>query len=453
MSESRKAAIVHYRSGRTDGVSLEIEKRRVVLNDLGCEVRVVSGPVQERSDFVIDELEFSRPDIVEIKENSFKYFRKDSLTPSELLSRIQAVAERIRDAFLRYHAREKFDLLLLHNIFSHGRHIAAASAFADIARTLGLPVIATHHDYYWEREEYREPTSDALAEHLGEYVPPNLPNITHVSINSLAQARLRELRNIDSALVPDVLDFSPAPWREDAFNSDLPDALGLHRNDLIVLQATRIVGRKNIETAIALVKRLRERQTELRGKTLYNGRILDKTSDIVLVLAGYAEEASRPYLERLKKEIAGAGIRAVLAHDRIRAARQPGERKIYSLWDAYVHADLVTYPSFTEGWGNQFIEAVFARKPVVAFEYPVFRADIKPEGYFFISLGNRIERCDTTGLTVMPEDAMSRAVEQTLTTLTSERTTQELENNFRLGRRYHDLTVLRHFLAQALLCC
>lgn len=32
----------------------------------------------------------------------------------------------------------------------------------------------------------------------------------------------------------------------------------------------------------------------------------------------------------------------------------------------------MTYPSLREGWGNQFIEAVFAKLPVVLLEYPVW---------------------------------------------------------------------------------
>ena len=38
----KKIAIVHYRVGRTDGVSLEIEKRKAILEELGHEVKHIS---------------------------------------------------------------------------------------------------------------------------------------------------------------------------------------------------------------------------------------------------------------------------------------------------------------------------------------------------------------------------------------------------------------------------
>ncbi len=41
------------------------------------------------------------------------------------------------------------------------------------------------------------------------------------------------------------------------------------------------------------------------------------------------------------------------------------------------------------GFGNAFVEAVFAKKPIAVFEYPVFKADIKKEGYKTISFGDK----------------------------------------------------------------
>jgi len=45
--------------------------------------------------------------------------------------------------------------------------------------------------------------------------------------------------------------------------------------------------------------------------------------------------------------------------------------KKYSLWDCYAYSSVVLYPSLWEGFGNQFLEAVFAKKPIVSYEYPV----------------------------------------------------------------------------------
>ena len=39
-----------------------------------------------------------------------------------------------------------------------------------------------------------------------------------------------------------------------------------------------------------------------------------------------------------------------------------GKNKVYSLWDAYIYADFVTYPSLYEGFGNALLETIYFQK-------------------------------------------------------------------------------------------
>ncbi len=65
--------------------------------------------------------------------------------------------------------------------------------------------------------------------------------------------------------------------------------------------------------------------------------------------------------------------------------------KVYSLWDAYPFANLVTYPSIYEGFGNALLEAVYFKRLVIVNRYPVYNADIKPLGFEFIELDGFID--------------------------------------------------------------
>jgi len=452
-AKNYKVGIVHYRVGKTDGVSLEIEKRKQVLEKMGCEVVLISGPVQHGADFILDELEFENPKIKEIKENSFAYFEKNTITPEKLLRKINHIAHTIEKKFLDYFYKQEFDLLLIHNVFSLGLHLPAAQAFYNIARKTGIPIIATHHDYYWERERFKKPANNLIIRFLSKYIPPCLENVTHVCINSLAQNDLVEKRGIDSYVLPDVFDFEQSLWKKDSYNIDFYKRIGVKENDIIVLQATRIVERKGIELAIQFVKELNINKHRLIGKKLYNGKIVTKESDIVLVFAGYPENFALPYLQKLKMEITNTQIQARFIYDMIDAQRLYNKitgKKIYSLWDAYVFADIVTYPSLWEGWGNQFIEAIFAKKPIVVFEYPVFTVDIKKEGYSVISLGSIITGKKVQGLVQVSQEKLESACTQAIEILISKSTPKILENNFSLGQQYHGYHVLEKFLGRQL---
>ncbi len=96
-----------------------------------------------------------------------------------------------------------------------------------------------------------------------------------------------------------------------------------------------------------------------------------------------------------------------MAHSR---GLTPDGAKVYSLWDSYVLADVVTYPSTWEGWGNQYIEAVFAKLPVLIWEYPVWQTDLGPAGFEVVSLGRELTGKDAAGLvTVAPEKVLAAA--------------------------------------------
>ena len=58
----------------------------------------------------------------------------------------------------------------------------------------------------------------------------------------------------------------------------------------------------------------------------------------------------------------------------------PDGRKLFTVDDVYTQADLVTYPSTYEGFGNAFLEAIYFRRPIVCNRYSIYRTDIEPCG-------------------------------------------------------------------------
>ncbi|MDA3811536.1 MAG: hypothetical protein PF518_14555, partial [Spirochaetaceae bacterium] len=121
--ETKKVLICHYRVGWTDGVSLEIDKRANVLNELGWQVFLLAGTNSEGADYIVDELDFDLPEIRKITNNSFNKII-DYKNESELINHINDLADRIKVKLELILDKLKPDFILLHNIFSPGRHIA-----------------------------------------------------------------------------------------------------------------------------------------------------------------------------------------------------------------------------------------------------------------------------------------------------------------------------------------
>ncbi|MFQ5578577.1 MAG: glycosyltransferase, partial [Anaerolineae bacterium] len=373
--------IIHYQVGGTDGVSLEIDKWTQTLQAMGHTVHLCAGDLGVADGTLIEELYHHRPDARRLNLNTFHHWG-DYASEAEYRAKLYGLAEVIERRLDEFVRKKKIDCLIPQNVWSVAMNPAAAIAVARLARRLKLPTLAQHHDFYWERTGGVSLTCGAAIELADCYLPPRAPFFRHVVINSLAQHQLARRKGLDAPVVPNVFDFDAPPWQADAFNRDFRARLGLNDSDVLILQATRLVPRKGIELAIEFVAALNhpERRAKIQARGLYNGQLFTPQSRIVLVLAGYArDDLSGGYRHQLAQKIARMGIEARFIENIVAGERRRvGGQKIYSLWDTYVFADFVTYPSLWEGWGNQFLEALRAKLPVMVFEYPVFRADIKP---------------------------------------------------------------------------
>jgi len=444
--------IFHYQVGRTDGVSLEIDKWKRVLEEMGHTVHLCAGDLGTVEGTLIEEMYHHRSDAERLYYNTFGELRDypdDAVYRAELLGLADVIERKVRD----FVAEKGIDFLIPQNVWSVAASPPVAIALARVMRDLQLPALAHNHDFYWERTGGVALTCATAVELADKYLPPRDPLARHVVINSLAQRELAERKGIQATVVPNVFDFDAPPWQPDEYNQDFRARIGLRENDVFILQATRIVQRKGIELAVDFVKALDspERRARLKERGLYDGRSFDDDSRIVLVLAGYArDDVTGGYLSRLQQKIERAGIDTLFIEEMVGGRRQTRNgQKGYSLWDTYVFADFVTYPSLAEGWGNQFLEALRARLPLMLFEYPVYRADIKDKGFRVVSLGSVIQGRDDLGLVQIAPEVIEAAADQAVELLTDACLRQEtVEHNFQVGWQYYSLEALRGYLAQ-----
>jgi hypothetical protein len=95
----------------------------------------------------------------------------------------------------------------------------------------------------------------------------------------------------------------------------------------------------------------------------------------------------------------------------------PGDPQHVPFYSTYQTFDLVCYPSEHEGFGNQAIETVWARVPLVVLEYPVFQVFVRHHLRHNISLGQvdgLLRPAELNGLYKLPADVLERAVQQAI---------------------------------------
>lgn len=432
--KQKKILIVHFRVGKTDGVSLQIELYRQLLKSRGADVYLCAGPISEGADYVIEELEQQLdPQAFIIDEDAFGGL-KNFVSVSEFKRSFQKRQQQLMISFREVIEQLQPTNLIVSNIFSVGEGLYAAGALSQVLDRYQIPTIAINHDWYWEHDRYREPTCELVEKQLDQYFPPRRDYLRLACINSIAQKEVARRKNVTPQLVHDIHDFQQAHWKRKPNHNKIMAQHGVDQKRVVILQATRIVRRKNIEIAINLTRKINRKLKELSSPvTLYDGRKVEVHQEhpAVLVLAGYAEKRHRWYLEQLLEYAAEQEVKIAFVGERVGTDLE--------LSDVYPYADLITFPSFKEGFGNQFLEAVFAKKPVALFEYPVFKSDIKPRGFHYINLGDYIAGKTSDGLVQLPPAILEEASDEAINLLQNNPAYRKFtETNFQLGLdNYH----------------
>lgn len=420
-----RIGFVSTRLAGTDGVSLEATKWATIFQRLGHTSYYCAGELEPTcpAGLLLPEMHFTHPKVKWIHDHAFKRTR-----PSPgLRDEIESIASTLESGLYRFVDDYRIDVLVVENALAIPMNVPLGIALARLIEKTGLPTIAHHHDFYWERDRFL-PCS--IPEVLDTTFPPDLPSIQHVVINSLAQDSLRRRRGIDSEVVPNILDFSRAAPGINGFSRGLRRSLGLTHEHLLILQPTRVIRRKGIELSIELVRRLRMPHNK--------SRLLGK--EPVLLITHRARDEGIAYLRELRQAAQTADVPLLYEAARFaQHATRRNRKKIYSLWDAYTHADFVTYPSLYEGFGNALLEAIYFRLPVLVNRYSVYTADIAPLGFDLIEIDGSIT-----------EETVEQVIE---VTTDPTRRRDMVEYNYEIARRHFSYEAVTPKLEELLRRC
>ncbi len=406
---THNVGFISTRFAGTDGVSLETTKWADVFQKEGFSCFYFAGELDRPPDcsYLVEEANFTHPDIKYIYNHCFGVHKRER----SITQKIHAAKERLKDEIYSFIEKFSIDLLVPENSLTIPLNIPLGLAITEVISETGIPTIAHHHDFFWERQQF---LTNGVWEYLNMAFPPHLSSIQHVTINSSGDNQLSLRTGISATTIPNVMDFENPPPPIDDYALDVRKALGIEDDELFILQPTRVVKRKGIEHAIELVHRL--------GKKAK------------LVISHASGDEGYDYEQRVKEYSRLLNVNTLFVSDIINENRGHTKKgtKIYTLNDIYPHADLVTYPSTFEGFGNAFLEAVYFKKPIVVNKYSIYTYDIEPKGFLTIEIDGFV----TEDAVRMTRDVLEN----------SELCKNMVEKNYDIATRYYSYSVLRQKL-------
>jgi len=435
---SKKILIIHYRVGKSDGVSLEITNWKEILNKSGIEVKTLAGPINVGADFVIPDLEYQlKKDIFKLNEDAFgglKYHKNEEVFTKHFVTKVKTLEkelEKIIQFTLPAH-------ILVSNMLSVGENLPAAVALINTLDKFRIPTSLVHHDFYWENERYDKSSIAFIGQIIRTHLLPKRKYIKHFTINTIAKKELYKRRKIKAQVLYDCIDFEANLWKKTQNVDHYLSSIGISENDIVLLQATRIIRRKNIEIAIDFARELEKEIRKLGTIKLYKGKEFNASKNkIFLLLAGYPEKRDMWYLKKLITYATQENINYRYLGNMVSSMSAKNEGvSLLSLEDVYPYADIISYPSVYEGFGNQLLEAVFAKKVVAVFEYPVFKIDIKKKGLKYVNLGDKIVNSENE-LVKIPASTLKKAASDAIDIITDKEKYSSIVNyNFNIGAKH-----------------
>ncbi len=416
--------IIIGRIGGVDGVALESEKWIEVLRTMGHRVFTLSGQFQERpmdpdTETLVPEMSFFSPESFWSQKKAFFY---PETNQEELVEHLNLYSKVIYKKITLWIQERKIELLISENASALPSHLEMGMAINKVVHKTGLPCITHDHDFAWERgDRYLSPHKE-INDFISEVFPLRAPSSVHAVINTHAANTLKERFGREAINVPNVMDFDQPFGLLNKKNEKLAEHMGFATTDLFLFQITRIVRRKGIESAIRLLHELNDKKIKL------------------IITGNYADDAGSAYYNELVNQIheLKLGEQVSFAYHLFHnkgLSNDNGEVR-FSLSDAYAQATACTYFSTYEGFGNAFVEAVLAKRPIFVNNYePVYMPDIGSKGFQTVMIENG--ELDQEAVQAMAELIYSPAL-----------ATEMADYNFQLGKKYFSFDTLRKKLEE-----
>ena len=246
---------------------------------------------------------------------------------------------------------ERADRVVVHNVMTMPLNLALTEVLTSLAREHPGRFIAWTHDISYFDERYAALRRDGAPWDLVTRAVPGVRYVTVSEQRAEQLSRLTKLARRDIEVVTngidvgEVLGLAPTGLR-------LAKRLGLFDADPLLLLPVRLTRRKRVEAAIDATAALRRRG---HAATL-----------VVTGTVGPHDATNQAYLKELSaraKSVEGVHLLAAL-----------GLRIKYgTVVDLYALADVLVFPSESEGFGIPMLEAGLHRMPIVCSDIPALR--------------------------------------------------------------------------------
>jgi len=413
-----KVGIIHSLIGKNDGVSIVIDqtiktmvkKMEIPLGN----IYYLAGHSPPRMNTTLDEVFWHRSD-----DNKYVLEYYDKKQPKDYEQRILKAATYAKELIAQFVEENGLDLIIIHNSCHPSNFIYAVATgmYFEERRKEGIMLpryLLWWHDSHFERKRFAK--RNKVIKKFLNYIPgSNVDGIVFINteqpqfgrkyLESLNKDDIEQYFERKTCIIPNTCDI-PWHWKTalannlplvpppDQFNHsfyreigliDELESKGFSINDAVMLlQHTRVVERKRIDTAIDYAILMSERYLKAKLNKcivlLISGHSGDEHDSYRTFLENYFLEQMKKHPKVKDKVILIFGESQILPNREVLV-----NRKYYAFADipsvVAASGGIGTYFSEVEGFGNNLLEMMSFGLPVVLNRYNIYKTDLEPLGF------------------------------------------------------------------------
>lgn len=424
--------MIHSLIGKNDGVSIVIDQSvNAMVKDMGIElgnIFFLAAHSSPRFNAETNDIFWHKSEIHKV---IIKNFCGELPEGAEQLIHEKALeAKTIIGDWVK---KNNIDLIIAHNTSHPYNFITAVGLgyYIEGLRDKGIiwpKIMVWWHDSYFEREQFSNP-NPVIKKYL-KYLPgteidgiafinKSQPELAKKLFHSLNYPQVDKFFSTRTEVVPNTSSID-WPWKsknweenklvapiQDNYNDTFFKDIGLEcavekcgftmDETVLLLQHTRVVPRKKIETAIDFAFKLETRYLKDGLKkciaVLVSGHSGDEQADYKKFLNDYYDQKMLQNPD--SKVVLVFGESRILSHRDIIV-----DKKYYNFYEipsvVAAHGGMGTYFSEVEGFGNNLLEMISFGLPVIINKYEIYKTDIEHLGFSF----PEVENCELSDKSV-----------------------------------------------------
>ena len=242
--------------GGFSSISLEFLKWHKVMTDLGHNVFIMTGKSRSflNNVTVMSDIFPENDYNLNFSSKLFELTDQDNTEINEF----EQLSFRIEAILNNWVETNALDLLIVENYFSIPINLPVTYALFILFQKISIKKIVKHHDAFYRNNIEKLSPSTFIKKIMLACFPVDGEGVFHISSNRLIKSYLKEKCNVDSIIIPYVINFKDAIQISELYSSTINDDFKINGSDKLLMNFSDLLPSTGFDQIFQLLENIQD---------------------------------------------------------------------------------------------------------------------------------------------------------------------------------------------------